>query len=169
MTTLGIITKWPESVIADTDVTPLPLPYFEFAGQPRDGKLEDKATVQKILRRNRFTKAYPMLSLKWVFTQVEYYAFKEFYATDLGLGTASFRINLRWPFNNSLTEWVMRFMGEGFNARQMDGAWEVTADAELLQPFIMDDPAALEDWQAYISSDDFEYHSSEDYIYQAPV
>lgn len=169
MTMLGITTKWPESFVADTDATPLPLPFLEFSGQPRDGKLESKTTVQRILRRNRFTKSYPMMNLTWIFTQVQYHAFVEFYETDLGLGTASFRMNLRFPFNNSLTEWVVRFMGEGFSARQLDGAWQVTADAELLTPFIMDDPAALEDWQAYISSDDFEYHSSEDYIYQAPV
>jgi hypothetical protein len=167
MSTLSITTKWPEAHAADTDFTPLPLPFYEFAGQPRDGKLESKTGVQKINRRNRFTKTYPMLSLTWIFTQVQYYAFVDFYTDGLGLGTARFRINLKWPFNNFLTEWVVRFLGEGFNVRQLDGAWQVTADVELVDPFIIADGASLEDYQIYQTADEENYQTVDEENYEA--
>lgn len=144
MTTLGLITKWPESVTADTDVATLPLPFLEYTGEPRDSKIETKSSSPAISRRSRFTKSYPVANLTWIFTQVQYYAFVDFYSNDLGLGTASFRINLRFPLNSALTEWVARFMGEGFSARQLDGGWQVKASVEMLGPFIIPDPAPEE-------------------------
>lgn len=144
MTTLAIITKWPEATTADTDEVLLPLPDLEYTGGPRDSEIESKTSAQVIARRSRSTKVYPMATLTWIFTQVQYYAFLDFYEHGLGLGTAAFRINLRYPYNSDLTEWVVRFMGEGFSARQLDGAWQVGADVELLGAFIIDDPAPLE-------------------------
>lgn len=166
-TTLTMTRKWPESVTADTDVTPLPLPYLEYTGEPRNSKVESKSSVLKIGRRSRFTKNYPMANLTWVFTQVQYYAFVEFYTTDLGLGTASFRINLRFPFNNFITEWVVRFVGEGFNARNLDGAWQVTAGIEMIGPFILPDPASLEDWAPYQTVLEENYETSDGESYEA--
>lgn len=141
MTTVNTIVKWPEAVTADTDETTLPLPFLEYSGEPRNAKIESKANVQKIIRRSRFTKSYPMANLTWIFTQVQYYAFLAFYDAGLGLGTASFRINLRYPLNTDLTEWVVRFVGEGMTARQLVGAWQVTASVELLGRFIISDPS----------------------------
>lgn len=167
MSVLSLTAKWPETITADTDVTPMPLPFLEYNGEPRNSKIESKTSVQKIIRRSRFTKAYPMASLSWIFTQVEYYAFVNFYTNDLGLGTASFRMNLKYPFNNFITEWVVRFMGDGFRARCLDGAWHVAADAEMLGPYIMPDPASLEDWVQYQTVDEENYQTSDGEDYEA--
>jgi hypothetical protein len=75
-----------------------------------------------------------------VFSPVEFYVFKDFYINGLDLGAASFRMNLRYPTNGSLTEWVVRFMGEDFEAIWLDGAWKVTASVELLGTYLIDDP-----------------------------
>jgi hypothetical protein len=169
MSLLPIITKWPESSVADTTVVPLPLPSFEYSGQPRNGTIETKSSEIKIQRRQRFFQNYQMGSVEWVFTQTEYYAFLDLYNNDLGLGTAKFRLPIFYPTNDQLTEWVVRFMGDGFTNRWVDGAWQVDAVIELLTPYNVENSASLEDWQFYISHDDFEYHSHEDFAYEAKI
>lgn len=143
MTVMAIERKWPEIVVADTDVTPLPLPSVDYSGEPRDSTVESKSNSPSIHRRSRFTKVFPVASVQWVFTQVEYYAFVDFYTNDLGVGTAAFRMPIRYPENTELTEWVVRFLGDGFSARWLDGAWQVTAALEMINTYIIDDPAPL--------------------------
>lgn len=169
MNTTQVERIWPETAVADTDDIGLPLPIFEYSGEPRNRKWESKSNSLKIERRLRFTKVFPMASFSWIFTAQQYAAFVEFYSTALGMGTASFRIPLIYPENSALREWVVRFLGDGFSSKWMDGHWQVSASVELLTPHILDDAASLQDWQPYLSSDGFEYHSSEDYIYEATV
>lgn len=139
MTTRALITKWPEIVVADTDQTPLPLPFIDYAGEPRNATVQSKATAPKILRRSRMFWTYQVIKATWFLTSVQYSAFQSLYENDLGCGTAQFRMNLRYPKNTELTEWVCRFAGEGYGASYLDGVWQVASSLELIGPYLLSD------------------------------
>lgn len=142
MSNLALATVWPAEV---------PLPYFEWSGRPRNAKLESKADIEKIHRRARFLKNFQEGVCAWVLTPVQYYAFQAFYNDVLGGGVAQFRIGLRYPFNSELTDWAVRFAGDGFQSRYIEGMWQVSAQIELMNRYVIDDPAALEDSSHYLA------------------
>lgn len=161
--------QFPELPIADTtELNPLPLPLVEYQGDPRNATLiSSGGNNPKMIRRSRATWGYQRLGVSWVFTPRQYYAFQAFYNVDLGNGVAAFRIPLRYPLNSELTEWVVRFFGDGFDARYLDNNWSVESEIELLGPYVINGAAPPEDWGAYLvnDTDDVPYQTSDGYIY----
>lgn len=174
MTPRAMLTKWPEIVVADTDETPLPLPFIDYAGEPRNATAQSKASAPKILRRSRRFLTWQTIKATWFFTSVQYYAFQSLYQDALGCGTAQFRMNLRYPKNTELTEWVCRFAGEGYGASYLEGVWQVAANLELIGPYLLSDFASPADYAAYYvepvdgdtdTEPDVPYQTSEGYDY----
>lgn len=172
MTTRALLAKWPEVFVADTDVVPLPLPFIEYAGAPRNATAQSPDEAPKILRRSRRFWTYQVFKVTWFFNSSEYYAFQSFYADDLGCGTAPFRMNLRYPKNTELTEWVCRFSGGGYGTSSLDGVWQVSANLELLGTYIVAD--FLDAPHYYVqpvdgdtaTDPDVPYQTSEGFIYE---
>lgn len=86
-------------------------------------------------------KAYVSLSVMWTLLPAELDAFKVFFHDTLGQGTASFRIELRYPRNSDLDDWIVRFDGTGYEMDYLDGAWSVRSGLVLLSSAYVDDPA----------------------------
>ena len=122
----------------------LPLPYIDYNGTPRNsttvGPIEDGNHVQ---RRSRSRKAYFSITMQWVLKPSELEAFQTFFDTTLGNGTAAFSIELRFPKNSELTEWMVRFDGDGYQTQYQDGLWQVSADLDLITPIVLEDEAAV--------------------------
>lgn len=117
----------------------LPLPLIDYSGMPQGSGLVSDSTYGKQYRRNRHRIPYQQLFLKWVFDPFQYPAFQSFYIDDLGNGTATFALELRYPKNSSLTTWQVRFLGD-INKTYNDGKWTVTGVVCLLQPVIIVEP-----------------------------
>jgi hypothetical protein len=116
--------SWPET---------LPLPLLDYAGRPRYAVLSSPKDNAFIARRSRFTKAHLAVSVSWMLVPGEYDAFRTFYTTTLGNGTAVFPLEIRYPQNSVLTEWTVRFRG-GYTAMPLEGLWNLTAELELINP-----------------------------------
>lgn len=165
----NITTQWPELPIADTDEqNPLPLPFHEYQGEPRNATLVSSGgNNPKVARRARATWGYQRLAVSWIFTPIQYYRFQTFYVETLGNGGAAFRMPLRYPLNSELVEWVVKFFGDGFDSTYLDNRWRVEAEIELLGPYLLNDAAPPEDWGQYLvnDTDDVPYQTSDGYIY----
>lgn len=123
MSKIVVNNSWPES---------LPLPFVDFSGSPRDTTLTSPETdPAKIRRRSRYTKNYHSLPVKWVFTTAEYNTFKSFFKNTLRASSA-FSIELRFPKNSALSEWIARFISDGFEATPEEGMWVVDALLDLV-------------------------------------
>ncbi len=115
--------EWPSSV---------PLPFFEFSGEPRNATAFTTENSTVIDQRNRFEKSYVGLNVDWVLTPGQFDAFKAFFQDDLGNGTASFKMELRYPLNSNLTWWQVRFI-EDYEAFCLERFYRVRCSIDLVQ------------------------------------
>lgn len=122
---------WP----AQDSPTPLPLPFIDYTGTPRNQTIYSPTMAFGIERRSRFTRSYNQLSVTWHFNDEQYEAFKDF-LTQLGNGAAVFTIELKFPLNSGLTEWCVR-VEDSYQADFQDGIWVVQVGLELLYPVLI--------------------------------
>lgn len=122
--TLPLDITWPAA---------LPLPFLDYSGQAVNGTLVGTARNIVIERRSRFERSYREVGVEWRFDPEQYEAFKAFFYTTLGNGTAQFKIELRFPLNSDLTEWAARIAG-GFDSVYDEGVWRVAASMDLVNP-----------------------------------
>lgn len=114
---------WPDTV---------PLPYCDYSGAPRLATITSSPETPVIQRRSRLTKSYGTLAVKWVLSISQMNQFKSFFDNNLGAGTASFIIELRFPKNSDLSLWIVKFM-MGYTCEYKEGIWEVTSDLDMVQ------------------------------------
>ena len=114
----------------------LPLPFVDFSGQSRVPSIVSDAQSSVIAGRSRFEKRYATLNVQWVFTQAELEIFEDFFDDDLGNGCACFSLELRYPLNSELTEWLVRFT-EGYDVTNQEGMFSVQASLELVNPVVL--------------------------------
>lgn len=81
--------------------------------------------------------------VKWVLSIGEYIDFKDFYLSELNLGTSLFKLDLRYPLNSELTTWVARFT-TSYRADYLDGMWEVSALLDLETTIFLSDASPAE-------------------------
>lgn len=122
MSEIALTNAWPST---------LPIPYVDFSGSPRDTTLVSEREQAKIHRRSRFSRVYHGMPVQWVFSHSEYLAFKTFYKDTIRCVSA-FSIELRFPKNSALSEWMARFVSEGFEATPEEGMWRVDAMLDLV-------------------------------------
>lgn len=131
-----------------------PLPYVDYSGDPRYPNTVSPVRNANILRRSRFETSYATAQVRWIMDVDQYEKFKVFYGDQLGNGNSSFTIQLRYPKNSVLTEWLVAFL-EGFQATYHEGLWEVRASLDLKWPVILDAMAALSGFLAFkVTSED---------------
>jgi hypothetical protein len=118
----------------------IPLPFLEYAGGNRNATSSSTKDSVFTQRRSRREKSYAQLSAKWILTDEEYDAFKNFYEDDVDLGSACFSVELRYPKNSDLVWWIACFSGP-HQAEYLDGAWQVNALLELKGLLAIDEPA----------------------------
>lgn len=127
----------------------LPLPHLEYSGAPRVPTISSSLDQGAIIRRSRFSKTYSQIRVRWVLTSASSYeAFSSFFADDLGNGISAFAIDLRYPRNSSLEEWMVRFLA-GYEMDYEDGAWIIHAELDLIRKTTLSALAALEDWSPF--------------------
>lgn len=124
---LQIELEWPED---------LPLPRETFSGDPRNSTIVSQSESVVIARRSRFTRTYATLTVMWVLTDAQYRAFKDFFADDLGNGTAQFKMDLLYPANSELKAWAVQFE-EGYEASYEEGMWTIQSQLNLVGPFLL--------------------------------
>ena len=118
--------------------TDLPLPFVDYAAANRNATISSTTELGPIERRSRFDKFYIPVSCSWRLTQAQSTAFRTFFETTLGNGSAAFSLELRYPKNTGLTTWLVRFIG-GFAAEWLDGIWAVTARIDLIDSALLED------------------------------
>lgn len=138
------MTAWPPT---------LPLPLLNTAGNPLPANLVSPAETATIQRRRRYTASVNALQAQWIFTIAQFESFQSFFTEDLGLGAALFTIELKYPYNSSLTEWRVR-LTSGYAATYLDGNWSVEAELELVSEVVaMSIPSDPVDWQPFYVAD----------------
>lgn len=131
------MTEWP---------TTLPLPFIDTAGEPSPANIVSPAETASIARRRRYTASVNRLQVQWVFKLDQYETFQSFFTTDLGMGTALFTIELKYPYTTNLTEWKVRLVS-GYTASYIEGMWSIQGELELVAEVTdMSVPAEPEDW-----------------------
>lgn len=117
--------EWPAS---------LPLPYCDFGGGPRNATIVGAVENGHLARRSRFQKAYTNLEVDWrLRNRTLVAAFETFYETTLGMGVGRFTMDLRYPKNSDLTNWVVQFAGD-YRIDHGDGVHFINATLDLLRP-----------------------------------
>lgn len=164
MSEIDITISWPESTV--------PLPYIDASGAPRHSSIASDTTQSLIVRRLRFSGGrHTELKVEWVLSIAQFFAFKTLFDTTLSMGAALFKIELKYPKQSELTEWVARFVG-GYDAEYLDGNWRVSAVLDLILPVDLPEVDAGEgyagyyvepeesggEYMPYITSDGFHYH-----------
>jgi len=110
----------------------LPAPRLDYYGEPFYQNLVSTEEAPIILRSSRFVRPYPVIQAVWVLTNEQFSTFETFWETNLGHGVAWFTLDLRYPKNSSLSNWVVRFEGE-YQAEKLDQElWQITAPLILL-------------------------------------
>lgn len=132
MSSVSLDVVWPDT---------LPLPYCDAQGAPQHAILASGIDSAKIERRLRFSGQLCSIQVQWIFTIAQYIEFKAFFLDDLDNGAAMFPLELRYPKNSELTEWVVRIIGE-YVANYEDGNWAVSATIDLLRPTLLPDAAS---------------------------
>lgn len=127
----------------------LPLPVREFEGQTRNTTIGPSNEAQKVTQRSRYSKAYYILGVSWIFTLSEHETFKFFFDETLYNGAAAFEMDLRYPLISQLNAWVVKFTG-GYKATYLDGNWRVDAEIELVHQQGEDTLPAPEEGYEYL-------------------
>lgn len=100
--TLDTVNSWPAT---------LPLPFVNAQGAARVPTLVSPLTSGRVVRRRRWVTSYAVVTVLWKLTRLEYAEFLTFWGTTLGNGSARFALELRYPKNSELTEWVVQPTG----------------------------------------------------------
>lgn len=119
--------------------TTLPLPFIDYSGGPRNTTLVAPPESAGIMSRSRFQKSYYGLAVTWVLNPAEKAEFVSFYTETLHNGASAFAIELRYPKNSELTEWMVRFSGEGYDMTWADGNWSISTALDLIMPMDLPD------------------------------
>lgn len=119
----------------------IPLPSIDYAGTPRYATIVSPPEASYIVARSRFQRSYSLLTVAWMLTDAQLAIFKTFFETDLGMGTACFKIELRYPELSVLTEWMVRFQ-EGYDSVSQEGMWSIQSSLELVNPVELPNLAA---------------------------
>jgi len=117
----------------------LPLPHIDYSGGPTMGALVSDRTHGRLARRRRFYPAYQNFQVQFVLTPFQHDIFRAFHLDDLGNGTSTFALELRYPKNSAVTNWQVRFLGE-IRSTYNDGSWMVDATICLLHPVVIIEP-----------------------------
>jgi hypothetical protein len=158
MTTIVVNISWPDT---------LSLPFIGYAGSPRYATVVTPADSAVSQRRSRFSRSYSNLKVSWNFTVAEYDAFQAFFLDTLGNGAARFKIQLRYPKNTDLEEWMVGF-GGGYESSWINGLWRVDAELDLVMPTVIPEAAPEEgSTPFFVASDNSsdgeqEFRTSED-------
>jgi hypothetical protein len=142
---IDITNEWP---------TALPLPFYEFAGDAGAATLHGSPNRAKIKRRSRQERVHVNLNVKWVFQRAEMKAFLAFWEDTLGNGTASFKMELRYPKGSDLDTWIVKFITELDVVTPDHGTWEVAASIQLVQSATVEDKATIVDYGFYVQSEE---------------
>lgn len=126
----------------------IPLPFVDYSGNVRNATIRSSEDNGYMYRRSRFNTAYTDLTVSWVLSPTQYALFKTFFDTTLSNGASQFEVELRYPKNTELTEWVARF-GAGHEDQYEEGMWNVSAPLELLRPTIFAAVADPVGYQAF--------------------
>lgn len=129
---INIANVWPES---------LPLPFIDFSGGADVATLFSPGDAAVIKRRSRQTQTFATIGLVWKFNAEEFVAFREFWEADLGCGTASFAIELRYPKISELNTWIVKLVSELSIDDTEHVILEVTARVQLLSLATVPDKA----------------------------
>ena len=86
------------------------LPFIDYTGTPHGSTLVSDTSFGRIARRNRFRPVYQVLSIRIKLNTTDHDTFRSFYIDDLGNGTATFALELRFPKNTALANWQVRFL-----------------------------------------------------------
>lgn len=142
---VDITNEWPST---------LPLPFFEFGGDAGVNTLHGPARRAKIKRRQRQERVHVNLNVKWTFERAEMKEFLAFWEDTLGNGTASFKIELRYPKGSDLDTWIVKFITELDVVTADHGIWEVAASIQIVQSATVEDKAAIVDYGFYVQSEE---------------
>ena len=113
--------------------TSLPLPFVEYAGEPRNATLvSQQLRGGDEERRSRFTSSFVQVQAIWVFNETQLTAFRTFFTTTLYNGAHAFKIELRYPKNSALDEWAVRFLGD-VTFDNDTNMWQVSAALDLIR------------------------------------
>lgn len=113
---------WPDS---------LPLPLVEHQGAARNTTLVGQLENGNILRRQRSSKTYANVPVRWGLNVAQFDAFQEYVNVTLDNAAAQFAIELRYPRSSVLTSYAARF-GTEWQASYTEGVWIITAQLELV-------------------------------------
>lgn len=102
----------------------IPLPSIAYSGNPINGSIFSPNGFQASIRRSRFVHSYHTLRVAWMLKQSQYDDLRTFYEDDLGSGTAQFKMELRFPKNSDLDNWVVLFLGPLLAVHE-EGFWNV--------------------------------------------
>jgi hypothetical protein len=130
--TITVDIAWPETI---------PLPFLDFSGSPRNATISSTIESPRIEQRSRFGTSYGTLSVQWVLTAAELVLFETFYNDTLGNGTSCFSIDLRFPKNSQLTEWMVRFV-DTYGVSYTDGVATVESKLDLVRQTTISDAAS---------------------------
>jgi subtilisin family serine protease len=88
--------EWPATI---------PLPFYQYSGRERNTTIASSNPEMSPLidRRSRLEKAYVTLEVTWNLTDSQYEDFKEFFQAQLDEGASAFGMELRYPYNSTLT------------------------------------------------------------------
>ncbi len=131
--------------ITTTNVWPatLPLPALEYSGGAAVATIVSVGSAAKIRRRSRWATSYAALTVRWLFTAAQLTEFLTFWSDTLGNGAARFEIELRFPKNTALDEWIVGFISDiEINALD-DNMNEVNTNLQLISKTTLPDAAAL--------------------------
>jgi hypothetical protein len=130
MSLVPISIAWPSS---------LPVPHIDYTATAGVGTVNSDQDSLFIARRRRNSTTFPALSVKFVFTPVEYAQFRSFLRYDLFNSAAMFGIDLLWPKTSAVTSWICKFR-RGMTTNFENGIWTVEAVLLLYQRVEIPDP-----------------------------
>lgn len=146
MPDLRISTEWPST---------LPLPFVEYRGSSDVATLHSPLSSGRLKARERFTKPYVRATFEWNFTETQYSAFLTFFLDTLGNGSGKFKIELRYPKNSALTEWVVRLLGAlDVETTDEDANFRVRVSAQIIELTTVPDKADTVLNYFYVETDD---------------
>lgn len=150
----------------------IPLPFIDYSGGVRNATIKSNEDHGYLYRRARRNTAYADLSVVWVLTPRQYALFRTFYDTTLSNGATQFEIELRYPKNTELTEWVVRFQA-GFDATYQEGIWNLSAGMEIFRPatpVAVADSVGFQGFQVVFDSDEHQpFHVEGDHPYHVQL
>ncbi len=126
----------------------IPLPSVDFQGAPRFATLVSPPGRASLSRRSRFHTSYVNLSVQWVLDEAQKDLLDTFIETTLSNGTAQFMVELRYPEETSLTEWIVRLSGR-IVVTSLEGHWGIRSMLDLVRLNALDAAAYVATYEAF--------------------